>query len=325
VVNRMANVGRGNPQIFYNVREVAQQSNFGAVAATLTAWDPGEGPALIARLRDRFATYPEARITLSAFQNGAPIGAPIEWFVTGPDLAVLKTISRKAEAELRQTPGARDVRNPMAFDRLDLDLGLDADKAVIVGVSPAAARRVTRLALAGETAGRFRDAEGDSYDVVVRLPLERDGVGGRLATGEPIGALQSVEALGRVYAPTTSGGTVPLPAIATPRISSGPASIDRYGQQRSVALTANVDGAFLTSKVNADYAARLARIALPPGYAIVEGGEAQARSDSFGGLGGIIMLGMFGIFAVLVLEFGRFRETAVVAGVIPLGMFGGLE
>jgi multidrug efflux pump subunit AcrB len=27
---------------------------------------------------------------------------------------------------------------------------------------------------------------------------------------------------------------------------------------------------------------------------------------------------------VLVIEFGRFRETAVVAGVIPLGLFGGL-
>jgi multidrug efflux pump subunit AcrB len=35
-------------------------------------------------------------------------------------------------------------------------------------------------------------------------------------------------------------------------------------------------------------------------------------------------LAVFGIFGVLVLEFGRFRETIVVAGVIPLGTFGGL-
>jgi multidrug efflux pump subunit AcrB len=35
-------------------------------------------------------------------------------------------------------------------------------------------------------------------------------------------------------------------------------------------------------------------------------------------------LAVFGIFGVLVLEFGRFRETIVVAGVIPLGIFGGL-
>jgi multidrug efflux pump subunit AcrB len=38
----------------------------------------------------------------------------------------------------------------------------------------------------------------------------------------------------------------------------------------------------------------------------------------------VILFAAFGIFAVLVLEFGRFRETIVVAGVVPLGMFGGL-
>lgn len=316
VVNRMGNVGRGNPQIYYNVREVTQQSNFGAVAATLRKWDLDEGLALIERLRARFETYPEARISVKPFQNGAPIEAPIQWFVTGPDLDELKRLSRAAEAALRATPGTRDVRNPLAFDRLDLDLGLDADRAALLGVSPAAARRVARLALGGEPAGQFRDREGDSYDVVVRLP------GGR-PVDEP-GARQSVEALGRVYVPTASGDAVPLAGVARPHITSGPAGIYRYGQQRSVSLTANTAAGFLTSRVNADVAARLAAIDLPPGYAVVQGGEARARAESFGGLGGFIALAIFGVFAVLILEFSRFRETLVVAGVIPLGMFGGL-
>jgi multidrug efflux pump subunit AcrB len=38
----------------------------------------------------------------------------------------------------------------------------------------------------------------------------------------------------------------------------------------------------------------------------------------------VILLAVFGIFGVLVAEFGRFREVTVVAGVIPLGLFGGL-
>ena len=44
----------------------------------------------------------------------------------------------------------------------------------------------------------------------------------------------------------------------------------------------------------------------------------------FAVLGGVILLAVFGIFGVLVAEFGRFREVAVVAGVIPLGLVGGL-
>lgn len=321
VTNRMLNVGRGNPQIFYNQREVTQQSNFGMVAGTLAEWHPVETPALVDRLRARFATYPEARIELVPFQNGAPIEAPIQWFLTGPDLDVLKRLSLEAERLMRATPGTRDVRNPLAFERLDLALNLDADKAALVGVSPAAARRVTRLALAGEPAGRFRDGEGDSYDVVVRLP-QPDFTG--VAPGERLGALQDVAALERVYVPTVAGDAVPLPQIARPRLEGGPASINRYGQQRSVGLTANVANGYLTSKVNEEVGTKLAAMKLPPGYAFVLGGEAAEQAESFGGLGGVILFALFSIFAVLVLEFGRFRETIVVAGVVPLGMFGGL-
>jgi multidrug efflux pump subunit AcrB len=37
-----------------------------------------------------------------------------------------------------------------------------------------------------------------------------------------------------------------------------------------------------------------------------------------------ILVAVFGILAVLVLEFGSFRSTAIVAGVIPLGLTGAL-
>jgi multidrug efflux pump subunit AcrB len=324
VRDRMANVGRGNPQLFYNVRETAQQSNYAMIGATLKDWHPVETPALIERLRARFATYPEARITLEPFKNGAPIDAPIQWFVSGPDLGVLKRLSVEAENAMRATPGTRDVRNPLAFDRLDLDLGLDADKAALLGVSPAAARRITRLALGGESAGRFRDSEGDSYDVMVRLDSGETRAGEGAAADRPLGALQSVDALGKVYVPSASGKAVPLDAIATPKLSSGPASIFRYGQQRSVSLTSNVSEGYLTSKVNEDVGARLKALDMPRGYSLTQGGEAQATTESFGGMGGVALLALFGIFGILVMEFGRFRETIVVAGVIPLGMFGGL-
>jgi multidrug efflux pump subunit AcrB len=321
VENRMANVGRGNPQIFYNKAEVSQQSNIGMVAGTLKEWHPVETPAMYARLREKFATWPEARIQLNPYQNGAPIDAPIQWFLTGPDIEQLRKYSLEAEAVMRAVPGTRDVRNPLAFERLDLDLGLDADKAALLGVAPANARRVTRLALAGEAAGRYRDAEGDSYDVVVRLPQPAfTGV----APGERLGALQDVSALERVFVPTAAGDAVPLPAIAAPRLTGGPASIDRFGQQRSVGLTSYVAEGNLTSKVNDEVGRRLNAMKLPPGYGFVLGGEAAEEEESFGGLGGVILFVAFSIFGVLVLEFGRFRETIVVAGVVPLGMFGGL-
>jgi multidrug efflux pump subunit AcrB len=306
----LANVGAGNPQIFYNRRETNTRSNYGTVVAVLDAWDPVAGPAMIARLRGVFDRAADARITITIFQNGPGVNAPIDVGIRGPDLATIDGLAAKVEGVMRGIAGTRDVINPVAVDRTTLDLGLDAGKAALLGVPPGAARRAVRLALAGEPAGRFRDAEGDSYNVVVRLPLD---------------ARQPVSALGQIYVPSTSGGAVPLREIATPHLASGPAEILRDRQQRYVDVTAQIAPGFLTAKVNAAVFAALAKqVKLPPGYTFVTGGEAEASQKAFGGLGPIIALTVFGILGVLVVEFGRFRETAVVAGVVPLGMVGGL-
>ena len=305
----LANVGHGNPQIFYNQRDLAQSTSKGAVLAVLDGWDAHDGPALVERLRARFATSPDAQIVVKIFQNGPPVDAPVVAKLRGPDLAVLKTLSSQAEAIMRRVPGTRDVENPVAVDRTRLDLGVDADKAALLGVAPGAVRRTVRLALSGEPAGRFRDAEGDSYNVVVRLPL---------AERQPVSALNAI------YIPSTNGGAVPLRQIARPRLDSSPARIDRERQSRQISLSSQVQPGFNTAAVNTAVFKALADLKLPPGYRFVVGGEADQSARSFGGLGPVIAFTVFGILAVLVVEFGRFREVAVVAGVIPLGMVGGI-
>ena len=309
IITRMANTGRGNPQVFYNVREEGQSTNIGNVIGVLDEFRGAETKAMFDRLRVKFDAYPDARILVKEFLNGPPIAAPIATYIGGPDLDELKRLSGEVEKVMRATPGTRDIENPLAVDRIDLNLGIDADKAALLGVPAGAVRRATRLALAGETAGKFRDDEGDTFDVLVRLPMEE---------------AQPVSALDRVYLPTTSGGAVPLSQVAKPYLESAPGQINRYQQERSATVSAYVQPGYLTSAVTKDFYARLAKVKFPPGYKITQGGEAQASSESFAGLGRIVMLAVFGILGVLVLEFGRFRETAVVAGVIPLGMFGGL-
>ena len=54
-------------------------------------------------------------------------------------------------------------------------------------------------------------------------------------------------------------------------------------------------------------------------------GEVESREESFQGLGAAALVALFGVLAVLVLEFGSFRSTLIVAGVIPLGILGGIS
>jgi multidrug efflux pump subunit AcrB len=304
-----SNIGRANPRIFYNQNNNDQRSNIGEVLVTLKAWDKPGSPDMVERLRRKLAANPDAQYVVKIFQNGPPIDAPIQLRIIGPELDVLKRLAGETEAVMRKVPGTRDVRNPVAVDTPRLNLGLDGDKAALLGVAPGAPRRALRLALAGENAGRFRDVEGDSYNVVVRLPLAER---------------HDIKVLDDIYLPG-SAGVVPLREIATPFLDSAPPRINRERQSRVVYVDCQVLEGYLTAKVNdAVVKAVTSQVKLPEGYRFDVGGEAETAARSFGGLGPIIALAVFGILAVLVIEFGRFRETLVVAGVIPLGLFGGL-
>jgi multidrug efflux pump subunit AcrB len=91
-----------------------------------------------------------------------------------------------------------------------------------------------------------------------------------------------------------------------------------------VTVSAYTQPGFNTARVTADVVKGLDAIGLPPGYRFVVAGEVEAQQESFGGLLPAILVAIFGIIAVLVLEFGSFRSTLIVAGVIPLGLTGAL-
>jgi multidrug efflux pump subunit AcrB len=306
---RFANSGRGNPQIYYNEIPPEQLSNQGQIYGRFHEWHREEGMRTIEEIRARLNQYPRARINLRRFANGPPIEAPIAVRIRGPDLAALGELSAEVERIIRETPGARDVSNPMAQRLIDLDLNIDDAAAALRGVPAGAIDQTLRIAIAGLPVAQFRDPAGDAFPVVLRAPRE-DAL--------------PVTALDRLYIWNGQGGATPLAEISRPTMESGPASIDRVQRERTATVTAYTQPGHLISGVTADVAQRLEALRLPAGYSVSFGGEAEAQARSFGGLGPAILIAIFGVLAVLLLEFGTFAVTGVVAFVIPFGIMGGL-
>jgi multidrug efflux pump subunit AcrB len=310
VVARMANLGRGNPLIYYNALPPETKTTTAEVFVSLDRWRGTESVALLERLRARFAEYPDAQITLKQFQNGPPLVAPIAVRIIGPELARLTTLAGEVERRLEAVPGARDVLNPVRLERIDLDLGYDLARAGLLGIDSADLDRTTRLAVAGYDAAIYRDEEGRDYPVRLRLPID----------GHP-----TPDVLDQLYFTSrTTGATIPFAQIAEPFLTTGPSRIERFDRERMVTVTANVREGYVTGDVSAAVADAIAGLELPPGYRIEKGGEAEAAAKSLGGLGTAVIVAAFGILAVLVLEFGSFRSTLIVAGVVPFGMVGAL-
>ncbi len=309
---RFSNSGRGNPQVYYNVPPAEQQSNLGGIYARFNHWEPKTGNTVLESLRQELATYPGARFNVRRFENGPPIEAPIAVRIRGADIEVLRDLAAQVERVLLETPGARNVDNPLSQRLIDLDLNIDSEAAALRGVQAGALDQTLRIAVGGATVASYRDPVGDAYPVVLRAP--------RSSAVGPMN-LADLEKL-QVWA--GDGSAAPLTAFASPRLEDGPARIDRFERERTITVTAYTRPGFLTADVTADVQKRVEKVNFPAGYTHGLGGQAEAQSESFGGLGPAIMIAMFGIMAVLLLEFGSFAAAGVVAFVIPMGVMGGL-
>ena len=303
-----ANLGHGNPIIYYNHIVRNDSPNYAEVFVQLHEYDTRRTPAKLEELRAAFNGYPTARIYLKEFVNGPPITAPIAVRLIGRDLDTIEHLASQVEKLIKETPGTRDVVNPLKVSRTNLKLAVDSQKASMLGVPTVEFDRAVRLSVAGIEAGTFKDPNGEQYDIVVRTP---------------VGTRADLDTLGEVRVPSLSGATLPLSQLATLEFEKAPTQIQRYDRERSVTINADAQLGFNTAKVTADVVKRLNAMQWPRGYHYKLGGEAESGAESFAGIGTAIIVALFGIFAVLVLEFGNFKSTLIVLTVVPLGMFGG--
>jgi len=308
----MANVGHGNPRVYYNVPSKNEKNNVGELFVQLHHFDSKRATALFDRLRHEFDGYPNAKIELREFEQGPPLDAPIAMRIIGEQLDVLDQVAAEVEAVMLKTPGTAYVHNPSRDQKTDLRVNIDRDKAGLYGVQLVDVDRSVRMGLAGIQVGRYR-ADGqveDAFNVNVALPRASQK--------------QALDALTRVYVPTHAGAQVPLGQLSALQFEASPATINHFNKERSVTVTADVLTGYNTDRVTRAVLARLAELKLPPGYRIAAAGEIESRQESFGGLGSAIIVAAFGVLAVLVLEFRTFKSTLIVASVIPLGIIGGV-
>jgi multidrug efflux pump subunit AcrB len=211
--------------------------------------------------------------------------------------------------QIEGTPGVRDVSNPLRVPRTNLKLEVDSQKASLLGVPTVEIDRAVRLAVSGIRTGSFKSPDGEQYPIMVRAP---------------VGDRATPELLESVRVASATGALVPLSQLARPTFEQAPTVIQRFNRQRSVTINAQVVDGANTARVTEAVVKRLDAMPWPRGTHYVLGGEAESSAESFAGIGSAIIVALFGIFAILVLEFGSYKATLIVLTVVPLGVAGGL-
>lgn len=311
IVYYTANVGKGNPQVYYNVHQQDVKPDFGQVFVQLDdEASPGEKTALIKKLREKFKSFPFARIEVKDFEQGTPIEANIVVRLFGEDQQKLRELSFKVEELLKKHPGTFYVNNELNTYKSDVKIKINKQKARTLGVLTSDVDRVIRMAVAGLTVGDYIDDRGDSRSVVITLPRDK---------------FSNLDAFKNLYVNNIQGTPVLVDQIATIAFETSPTAINHFNKSRFAKVTSLVKEGVLANDVLKDIVPQLDKLKMPPGYYYKLSGEAESEGDALGGnFLSVILLSGFLFVGVLLLQFKTFKGIIIVLSIIPLGILGGV-
>jgi len=311
IVYYTANVGKGNPQVYYNVHQQDVKPDFAQVFVQLDEEaSPKEKTDLIKQLRQTFKDFPYARIEVKDFEQGTPIEANIVVRVFGEDQEKLRALSFQIEEILKKNPGTFYVNNELNTYKSDVKIKIDKEKARTLGVLTSDVDKVIRMAVAGLTVGDYIDNRGDSRNVVITLPREK---------------FSNLDAFKNLYVNNIQGTPVLVDQIATISFETSPTAINHFNKSRFVKVTSLTKDNVLANDILKQVVPELNKIKMPPGYYYKLSGEAESEGDTLGGnFLSVILLSGFLFVGVLLLQFKTFKGIVIVLSIIPLGILGGV-
>jgi HAE1 family hydrophobic/amphiphilic exporter-1 len=266
---------------------------------------------VIDQLRPRLFSVPGI---MAFMQNPPPIEiggrltkSPYQYTLQGTDTAELYRESNVLMAKMAQLPGLRDVNTDLQIANPQVNVEIDRDKASALGVT------------AFQVEDALASGYGDRQISTIYRPENEYRV---IAELEPQ-YQRDPDALSMLYIRSSGGQLVPLSAVARFTQSLGPLAVNHTGQLPSVTLSFGLKpGVALGDAVKA--VEDLARQTLPATIAGSFQGEAQAYQASLVGLGVLLVLTIFLIYALLGILYESFIHPLTILSGLPSAGLGAI-
>ncbi|HEX4801491.1 MAG TPA: efflux RND transporter permease subunit, partial [Sphingomicrobium sp.] len=309
VVDHVANLVRDNPAVESAFERINVGS--GSVELKLKKDRKVTSTEFERSVAPQFATIPDARVNFASQNGGGPGGSSrdIMLYLGGDDPAKLEaTASKIAELmqslpELRAPRVAGDTATPEIVIKPRFDLAAD------LGVTTAALSQTIRIATLGDIEQNSAKFSLSDRQIPIQVSL-------------PESKRQDISTLENLPVPTSGGGSVPLKSVADISFGAGPVSIQRTGQQRRIAVGADLAPAFVSGQAWKKINALPAVKNLPDGVSRLNLGQTKWQTEMIQNFIVALLAGVLLVFAVLVLLYRRFLSPFVNMGSLwlcPLG------
>ncbi|AVT76017.1 efflux RND transporter permease subunit [Rhodopseudomonas palustris] len=300
-------VGQGAPRFVLSFDVEPSNATFGQMVIVTKSLADRD------RLREELQaylrkTFPGTDALVKLLDIGPPVGRPVQYRVSGPDIAKVRGFAQQLAGIVAANPHLGEV----VFDWMEparvIKVDVLQDKARQLGVTSEDIASTLNGILDGATITQVRD---DIYLVNV-LGRANDAERG------------SIETLRNLQLSGGSGQTVPLAAVATFRYELEQPTIWRRARLPTVTVKASVidevQPATVVEQLKHSVGEFTAK--LPVGYSVTVGGAVEESGKSQAPIVAVVPIMLFVMATVLMIQLQSFQRLFLVFAVAPLALIG---
>ena len=307
VAHWSTNVGRGAIRFYLPLSVELPNDSF--TQAVVVAKDVAARERLHQKLERLLAEeFPAAVASVSPLGLGPPVGWPLQYRVSGPDVEQVRGIALEVAQILASDPRTKGVNFDWMEPQRQLRIDVDQDEVRRLGLSSEAISSVLNTVISGAVVTQVRD---DIYlvDVVVRAVDEQ-----RI----------SLSSLRTLQVPLPGGRTVLLSQFASFGYHQENPLIWRRDRVPTLTVRADIGGEALPDAMVEALSPAIGKLrkALPASYDVAVGGTVEESRKSQASVLAVVPMMLFVMFTILMVQLQSFPRLLMVVSVAPLGMIG---
>lgn len=234
------------------------------------------------------------------------VKAQIAIKIFGDDLATLRSLAAEIKGKISGVSGLVDLDVEKVTLIPQIQIIPDSKKAAQYGMTPGYVARWLEDTLAGHSVAEVLKGQ---RRIAVNIALDSE-------------AKKDLKQLENLMIDGPDGVRVPLHAIGTVQLTTGPNAVNHENGRRRIVVMANTQGRDLGSVVDDVQKILDSKVQFPEGYAYSLGGQFESQKSATRAIGMLSLLSLAGVFLVLFLHF---RSAAIALQIminIPLALIG---
>ena len=228
--------------------------------------------------------------------------------IFGDSLDYMETKSTEVFNILKKVRGISDLGVIKNIGQPELDIDLNQQKMALYGVSTADANAVIEMAIGGKVATMLYEGI-QKFDIRIRFPEKYRN---------------TVDNIGNLMVPTSSGSKVPIKEIADITTKTGPCLIFRDANRRYSAVKFSVRDRDMGSTVREAREKVSRAVNLKKGYDLIWQGDFENQQRAVKRLAQVVPLSLILIFLLLFVMFGNMKDAGLVFLNVPFAIVGGI-